>query len=154
MASGAALKHLREGASSRDSARPSLILIDDDPLIVDSLSFLLGAQFDVQCASSRPQARKLLQALPVAPALALVDLGLPPKPHAPDEGFALITELLAFNRAMVERHRVATVPGFAFGLTDTHRANYQRLSYGALDAATVAEGVQRFVAAVRDWYRP
>ena len=100
MASGAALKHLREGASSRDSARPSLILIDDDPLIVDSLSFLLGAQFDVQCASSRPQARKLLQALPVAPALALVDLGLPPKPHAPDEGFALITELLAFNRAM------------------------------------------------------
>ena len=100
MASGAALKHLREGPPSRDIARPSLILIDDDPLIVDSLSFLLGAQFDVQCASSRPQARQLLQALPVAPALALVDLGLPPKPHAPDEGFALITELLAFNRAM------------------------------------------------------
>ncbi len=64
-----------------------------------------------------------------------------------------VEDALAFNRAMVERHRVATVPGFAFGLTDTRAANYQRLSYGALDAATVAEGVQRFVAAVRDWYR-
>jgi aspartate/methionine/tyrosine aminotransferase len=64
-----------------------------------------------------------------------------------------VDDAMAFNRAMVERHKVATIPGFAFGLTDTRAANYQRLSYGALDAATVAEGVQRFVAAVRDWYR-
>jgi aspartate/methionine/tyrosine aminotransferase len=64
-----------------------------------------------------------------------------------------VDDALAFNRTMVERHRVATIPGFAFGLTDTRTANYQRLSYGALDAATVAEGVQRFVAAVREWYR-
>lgn len=58
----------------------------------------------------------------------------------------------AFIRAMVERHRVAVIPGFAFGLTDTREANYQRLSFGSLDPATVAEGVQRFIAAVRDWY--
>jgi aspartate/methionine/tyrosine aminotransferase len=55
---------------------------------------------------------------------------------------------------MVERHRVATIPGFAFGLTDTRAANYQRLSYGALDAASVVQGVQRYVAAVKDWYGP
>ena len=65
-----------------------------------------------------------------------------------------VDDALAFNRTMVEKHRVATIPGFAFGLTDTRTANYQRLSYGALDAATVAEGVQRFVAAVREWYGP
>ena len=64
-----------------------------------------------------------------------------------------VDDALAFNRAMVERHKVATIPGFAFGLTDTKTANYQRLSYGALDAASVAEGVQRFVAAVKDWYQ-
>ena len=64
-----------------------------------------------------------------------------------------VPDALAFNRAMTERHRVATIPGFAFGLTDTRTANYQRLSYGALDAATVAEGVQRYVAAVKDWYQ-
>jgi aspartate/methionine/tyrosine aminotransferase len=64
-----------------------------------------------------------------------------------------VDDALAFNRAMIERHKVATIPGFAFGLTDTRTANYQRLSYGALDPATVAEGVQRYVAAVKDWYR-
>jgi DNA-binding NarL/FixJ family response regulator len=30
-----------------------------------------------------------------APALALIDLGLPPTPHRPDEGFALIADILA-----------------------------------------------------------
>jgi aspartate/methionine/tyrosine aminotransferase len=63
-----------------------------------------------------------------------------------------VDDALAFNRTMIEKHRVATIPGFAFGLTDTRRDNYQRLSFGALDAATVAEGVQRYVAAVKDWY--
>ena len=64
-----------------------------------------------------------------------------------------VTDAMAFNRAMTEKHKVASIPGFAFGLTDTANANYQRLSYGALDAATVAEGVQRYVTAVKDWYR-
>ena len=64
-----------------------------------------------------------------------------------------VTDVMAFNRAMTEKHKVASIPGFAFGLTDTANANYQRLSYGALDAATVAEGVQRYVTAVKDWYR-
>jgi aspartate/methionine/tyrosine aminotransferase len=61
-------------------------------------------------------------------------------------------EPIAFNRAMTEKFKVASIPGFAFGLTQTHEANYQRLSYGALEAASVAEGVQRYVAAVKDWY--
>ena len=58
-------------------------------------------------------------------------------------GLAKGTEPIAFNRAMTEKFKVASIPGFAFGLTQTHEANYQRLSYGALDAASVAEGVQR-----------
>jgi aspartate/methionine/tyrosine aminotransferase len=63
-----------------------------------------------------------------------------------------VDDPLAFSRFMVERHRVATIPGFAFGLTDTGRVNAQRLAYGALDPGTVSEGVDRYVAAVRDWY--
>jgi aspartate/methionine/tyrosine aminotransferase len=59
-----------------------------------------------------------------------------------------VAEPLAFSRAMVERFRVATIPGFAFGL-DPARGNYQRLSFGALDPSAVNEGVDRFVAAVR-----
>ena len=67
-------------------------------------------------------------------------------------GFKEGVEPIAFNRAMTEKFKVATIPGFAFGLTKTHEANYQRLSYGALDSASVAQGVERYVAAVQDWY--
>jgi aspartate/methionine/tyrosine aminotransferase len=59
---------------------------------------------------------------------------------------------LAFNRAMAQKHKVVSIPGFAFGLTNTQESNYQRLSYGALQAASVSEGVERYVAAVQDWY--
>lgn len=63
-----------------------------------------------------------------------------------------VADPLEFNRTMIAKHKVATIPGFAFGLGDTRSDNYQRLSFGALDAATVAEGVERYVAAVQDWY--
>lgn len=69
-------------------------------------------------------------------------------------GLAAEVDQLAFNRTMAQRHQVVSVPGFTFGLRDTERANYQRLSYGALDAASVAQGVERYVAAVKDWYQP
>ena len=64
-----------------------------------------------------------------------------------------VDDPLAFNQQMTRRHKVATIPGFAFGFTNSKQANYQRLSYGALDAASVEQGVQRFAAAVQDWYR-
>ena len=63
-----------------------------------------------------------------------------------------VEDALAFNRAMIEKHKVATIPGFAFGLADVRKDNYQRLSFGALDTATAVEGVERYVAAVKDWY--
>jgi len=61
-------------------------------------------------------------------------------------------DALDFNRAMAVNHKVVSIPGFAFGLTETQDANYQRLSYGALESASVTEGVQRYVKAVKDWY--
>lgn len=63
------------------------------------------------------------------------------------------TDPMAFNRFMAQQHKVATVPGFAFGLTNPQAGNYQRLSYGALDAQSVNEGVNRYVEAVRSWYK-
>lgn len=76
-------------------AKPLLLIVDDDPLICESLSFAFSARFDVLTSPSRPQAVALVQQLRQPPALALVDLGLPPQPHRPGEGFALIGELLA-----------------------------------------------------------
>lgn len=77
------------------SDKPSLLIVDDDPLITDTLSFALGKDFEVHVSDSRHHAISLLRQMDEAPQLALVDLGLPPVPHRPDEGFQLITELIA-----------------------------------------------------------
>lgn len=77
------------------TVKPLLLIIDDDPLISESLSFAFSKEFDVISSHSRQHARSLLTQLRQPPQLALIDLGLPPHPHRPDEGFALISELLA-----------------------------------------------------------
>jgi DNA-binding NtrC family response regulator len=76
---------------------PSLLIVDDDSLIRDSLRLALTDSFDVHLAENRNQAIKLLRNMATPPQLALVDLGLPPTPHRPAEGFRLITELLAHS---------------------------------------------------------
>ncbi len=87
-------------ASINDLAHPELLLIDDDPLIVESLSLVLQSDYLVYTAESRKQVKQLLQGLQNIPSLALVDLGLPPLPHNPDEGFELINELISYNPNM------------------------------------------------------
>ena len=77
--------------------RPVLMIVDDDPLITDTLHFVLSKFFDVCVAESHTQVKSLLRQLDNPPALALVDLGLPPTPHTPDEGFKVISELLAHS---------------------------------------------------------
>ena len=85
---------------SAPEGRPRLLIVDDDALIAESLSFALGAEFEVLACESRPHAIELLRQLPEPPQLALVDLGLPPTPHAPDQGFQLIADLLAHSPGM------------------------------------------------------
>ncbi|HET9701890.1 MAG TPA: sigma-54 dependent transcriptional regulator [Burkholderiales bacterium] len=86
------------GKATQAGERPTLLIVDDDPLITDSLSLVLGRDYDVLVAESRPHALDLLRQRDEAPMLALVDLGLPPIPHRPDEGFTLIADLLAQSR--------------------------------------------------------
>src|SRR5438105_13118103 len=87
-------------AAPETPTRPGLLVVDDDALITDTLSFALGADYQVYACDSRASAIELLRQLDVAPPLALVDLGLPPTPHAPDEGFHLIADLLAHSPRM------------------------------------------------------
>jgi DNA-binding NtrC family response regulator len=77
--------------------RPLLMIIDDDPLITDTLHFVLSKYFDVCVAESHAQLKSLLLQQDAPPALALVDLGLPPSPHSPEEGFKVISALLAHS---------------------------------------------------------
>src|SRR5438132_1009090 len=87
--------------SSAVSLPSSLLIVDDDPLIGESLRFILSRDFSVTLSESRQHAIALLRQMDAPPDLALVDLGLPPTPHAPDEGFALIGELLAHAPQML-----------------------------------------------------
>lgn len=86
-------------SAAAPSAKRSLLIVDDDPLIIDSLSFALERDFAVRTAASRPEAIARLHEQAAAD-LALIDLGLPPTPHRPDEGYVLIRELLARWPAM------------------------------------------------------
>ncbi len=78
-------------------AKPLLLIVDDDSLISESLSFAFAQEYDVLTSHSRSHARSLVRQLRNPPRLALVDLGLPPLPHRPNEGFALIGDLLALH---------------------------------------------------------
>jgi len=82
------------------STKGKLLLVDDDPLITEGLGFMLRKQYDLITADSRPQAIEKINQAEQLPGIALVDLGLPPYPHKPDEGFALIRELLSLQPNM------------------------------------------------------
>ena len=49
--------------------RPALLVVDDDPLITDTLAFALGADFEVLACDSRQNAIDVLRQLPRAPGL-------------------------------------------------------------------------------------
>ncbi len=103
---------------------PALLLVDDDPLIAETLGFVLSEEFQVRCAESRAAALSMLRRGGSAPDLALVDLGLPPATHSPEGGFALIEELIALNPRM----KVLVLSG------QSERANVAHaLSIGAAD---------------------
>ena len=71
-------------------------------------------------------------------------------PHA-DGAFYLLLKIRAdfdpmeLTRLLVARHRVAVLPGTAFGLEGC----YLRVSYGALSPADAAEGIGRLVSGLR-----
>ena len=91
---------MTDATSTKTAGKPLLLVVDDDPLITDTLLYSLGTTFEVITSHARPHCAQLLRQLKRLPELALVDLGLPPFPHRPDEGFALISDLLAMSPDM------------------------------------------------------
>jgi two-component system nitrogen regulation response regulator GlnG len=73
--------------------KPTLLLVDDDAIIADSLEYVLSEEYDVERASDRPSSFALIDKMSDSPTLALVDLGLPPNTHRPDEGLAVIRKI-------------------------------------------------------------
>lgn len=106
------------------SRKPTLLIVDDDPLITETLGFVLGSEFTIAVAHSRGEGITLLRQMDRPPQLALVDLGLPPLTHRPDEGFALIGDLLAHDASI----RIVVLSG----QNDETNARHAR-ALGALD---------------------
>jgi two-component system nitrogen regulation response regulator GlnG len=79
--------------------KPRLLLVDDDALIAESLAFALQDGYEVTRAGDRAHAVEALRG-GLVPELALIDLGLPPVPQLPNEGFKLIGDLLAHAPAV------------------------------------------------------
>ncbi len=78
--------------------KPALLIVDDDPLIGESLAFMLSEDFDVRVRETRTDAMMTLKSGEFLPQLALIDLGLPPLAHLPTEGFRLLADLLAWSQ--------------------------------------------------------
>ena len=79
--------------SLNSEKKPTLLLVDDDAIIADSLEYVLSEEYQVERASDRLSSFELISKMSDSPAVALVDLGLPPDTHLPDEGLAVIRKL-------------------------------------------------------------
>ena len=79
------------------AALPEVLLADDAPLVLESLDFVRREGFPAHPVATRGAVVKIARARPATLPLALVDLGLPRGPHAPDEGPPLITQLLTIS---------------------------------------------------------
>jgi DNA-binding NtrC family response regulator len=73
--------------------KPTLLLVDDDAIIADSLEYVLSDEYQVARACDRESSFALIDKMAESPTLALVDLGLPPDTHRPDEGLAVIRKI-------------------------------------------------------------
>ncbi len=72
-----------------------LLIIEDDENIRSQLKWSLALDYEVLIAENRPDALEIMRTR--RPGLALLDLGLPPKPNSVDEGFSTLAGLLAAN---------------------------------------------------------
>ena len=109
------------------------------------------AALDVGRAYCEPHVRALAEIRDIVVA-KLAELGsLATVPAADGAFYCLLRvhttrEPLALAERLIREHKVAVIPGDAFGMTD---GCYFRVAYGALQKATVAEGVGRLVDGLR-----
>lgn len=71
--------------------KPKLLIVDDDDEIRTQMKWALAADYDIEAVGDRSAALQAFRAS--RPAVVLLDLGLPPKPNAPDEGLAALSEM-------------------------------------------------------------
>ena len=124
------------------------------PPVVSQMAAI--AALDVGRAYCRPYVRDLaeIRDIVVSSLSALAPLADVP---AADGAFYVLlkvnttSEPLALAERLIREHKVAVIPGPAFGVTD---GCCFRVAYGALRRDTVAEGVGRLVTGLKEILRP
>ena len=76
--------------------KAKLLVVDDDEGIRTQMKWALGQHYEVLLAEDRASALALFQQH--RPAVVLLDLGLPPHPHSPEEGLAVLGQMTALDR--------------------------------------------------------
>jgi two-component system, NtrC family, response regulator len=77
--------------------KPKLLIVEDDEDIRTQMKWALAADYDVSLAGDRSGA--VAAFLANRPAVTLLDLGLPPDPNGPGEGFSVLSALLSLDSA-------------------------------------------------------
>ncbi|MGB9476398.1 MAG: PEP-CTERM-box response regulator transcription factor [Candidatus Udaeobacter sp.] len=75
--------------------KPKILIVDDDEAIRTQMKWALSEHYEVHFAEDRKAAGEAFEAH--SPAVTLLDLGLPPRPNDCDEGFAVLTDILAID---------------------------------------------------------
>src|ERR1043166_8407378 len=73
--------------------KPKLLIVDDDEEIRTQMKWALSQDYEVSLAEDRHSA--LTAFCDRRPPVVLLDLGLPPHPANPEEGYATLSEILA-----------------------------------------------------------
>jgi two-component system NtrC family response regulator len=75
--------------------RPRLLIVDDDETIRTQMKWALATDYEVLLAEDRVGALEMFKSN--RPTVTMLDLGLPPRPNEPDEGFAALIGMLALD---------------------------------------------------------
>src|SRR5437763_13993867 len=75
--------------------KPGLLMVDDDEAIRTQMKWAPSQDYDMCFAEDRRGALEAFEAS--APAVTLLDLGLPPRPNECDEGLAALSDILAID---------------------------------------------------------
>jgi two-component system, NtrC family, response regulator len=75
--------------------KPKLLIVDDDEEIRTQMRWALASDYDVSLAADRGSALDVFRM--EQPGVVLLDLGLPPHTGSPEEGMAVLSELLQFD---------------------------------------------------------
>jgi two-component system, NtrC family, response regulator len=75
--------------------KPKLLIVDDDEEIRTQMKWALVKDYEIQMAGDRVSGIEMFRGS--RPLAVLLDLGLPPHPTTPEEGLAMLSEILAID---------------------------------------------------------